>query len=393
VSESWKSAIAKVAASNEMAVERILKEYPYVVELAERLRETKLKVIGDLEAYVERAMKSVERNGGHAYLAKTKDEARKIVTDVVREAPAKEEGKRKGGKRTVVLAKSNVAYEIGLREGLIKQGFEAWETDLGEFLVQLRKGWPVHLVLPSLDLTREEAGRLVHGIDKNVNEDSSIEQIVAAVRGFLFEKYLAADVGITGANAVSADTGSVVLVENEGNIRMDTVMPRTHVVVTGVEKVVPTLRDALDEAIVQSAYAGLYPPTYINVTTGPSSTADIESHRVSPATGPRDFHLVFLDDGRIAASKDENVREALLCIKCGRCYFACPVYRELGREWVGTGSPYNGPTGVVWNYITNGDPWPAFLCAHSGGCKEACPMKIDLPTIIRYVKSAGEKKL
>ncbi|MGC8569555.1 MAG: LUD domain-containing protein [Nitrososphaeria archaeon] len=394
MSENWKSAIAKVVTSNELAVEKILNEYPYVVELAERLRETKLRVIDDLQAYVDKAVKGVERSGGHAYMAKTKDDAKKIVTDIVREAPTREEGKRGSEKKkTVVLAKSNVAYEIGLRDHLIKEGFEAWETDLGEFLVQLRKGWPVHLVLPSVDLTREEAGKLVHGIDKSVNEDSSIEQIVAAVRGFLFEKYLAADVGITGANAVSADTGSVVLVENEGNIRMDTIMPRTHVVVTGVEKVVPTLRDAMDEAIVQSAYAGLYPPTYVNVTTGPSSTADIESHRVSPATGPKEFHVVFIDDGRIAASKDENLKEALLCIKCGRCYFACPVYRELGRDWVGTGSPYNGPTGVVWNYLTNGDPWPAFLCTHSGGCKEVCPMKIDLPAIIRYVKSVGEKRL
>ncbi|MGC8614352.1 MAG: LUD domain-containing protein [Thermoprotei archaeon] len=386
--ENWRHVITKVVESNQLAVERILRDYPYVRELASSLRESKLKVIDELESYVDKTTKSIERNGGHAYTASTGEEARKIVAEIVRGTPAEE-----GKKRTVVMAKSNVAYEIGLRDYLVEQGFEVWETDLGEFLVQLRKGWPAHVVLPSIDLTREEAGKLVHGVSKNVNEKSSIEEIVAGVREFLFKKYVSASVGITGANAISADTGSVVLVENEGNIRMDTVMPRTHVVVTGIDKIVPTLSDAINEAMVQSAYAGLYPPTYINVTTGPSSTADIESHRVSPATGPKELHVILIDNGRMKASRDPVLKEGLLCIKCGRCYFACPVYRELGKAWIGTRSPYNGPTGVIWNYITNDDPWPSYLCTHSGGCKEVCPMKIDLPAIIRYVKYLGERSL
>ncbi len=167
---------------------------------------------------------------------------------------------------------------------------------------------------------------------------------------------------------------------------MVTVKPQVHIAITGVDKVVPTLPDALDEALVQAAYAGLYPPTYINVTAGPSSTADIEHKRVSPATGPKEFHLVLVDNGRFKASRDPELREALLCIRCGRCYFSCPTYRLLGRDWVGTKSPYNGPMGVMWNYITNGDPWPAFYCTHSGGCKQVCPMKINIPQVISHIR-------
>ncbi|MEM0120446.1 MAG: LUD domain-containing protein, partial [Thermoprotei archaeon] len=171
----------------------------------------------------------------------------------------------------------------------------------------------------------------------------------------------------------------------------DTVLPPKHIAIAGIDTIVPTLRDALDEAMVQAAYAGLYPPTYMNVTSGPSSTADIELTRVSPATGPREFHLVLVDNGRLEASKNPDIKEALLCIRCGRCYFSCPTYRVLGREWVSTKSPYNGPMGVMWNYITNGDPLPAVYCTHSGGCREVCPMKINIPEVIRRIKREAVK--
>ncbi|BAB59734.1 iron-sulfur protein [Thermoplasma volcanium GSS1] len=378
---NWSQIISLVSAGNYMEVEKILQDYPYIVDMADHLREQKLKVIANLDTYVKRTMDSVEKLGGHAYLAKDKDEARKIIGDLV------------GEKKTVVFSKTNVAYEIGLREFLQERNNEVWETDLGEYLVQISRGWPTHIVAPALDMTREEAAKAVKKIDPSINENSKIEDIVAAVRKFLMSKYVKADVGITGANAVAADSGSVALVENEGNIRIDTVMPPMHIAVTGIDKIVPTMRDALDEVMVQAAYAGIFPPTYINVTSGPSSTADIELRRVSPATGPKDFHLVLIDNGRLEASKNEDLKEALLCIKCGRCYFSCPIYRTLGKEWISTKSPYNGPTGVMWNYITNKDPWPASYCVHSGGCKEVCPMKINIPEVIKYIKFIGSKQV
>ena len=378
---NWVEMISMVSAGNYNEVESILREYPYIVELADHLREQKMKVIENLGTYVDITMRNVEKLGGHAYLAKNKDDARKIAGEIV------------GENKTVVFSKTNAAYEVGLREYLESRHNEVWETDLGEYLVQISKGWPTHIVAPALDMTREDAAKAVRKIDPSINENSKVEDIVAAVRKFLMTKYVKADVGITGANAVAADSGAIALVENEGNIRIDTVMPQVHISITGIDKIVPTLRDAMDEVMVQAAYAGIYPPTYINVTAGPSSTADIELKRVSPATGPKDFHLILLDDGRMDASQNPDLKEALLCIKCGRCYFSCPIYRILGKDWVSTKSPYNGPTGVMWNYITNKDPWPASYCVHSGGCKEVCPMKINIPEVIKYIKYMGSKNL
>ena len=378
---SWQEVIGAVSSDNEAKVQNILRGYPYLVDIAKRLRESKMKVLDNLDKYVEKTIRSVENTGGRAYFAGSKEEARKIV------------GELTGENKNIVFSKTNVAYEIGLREYLQSKNNDVWETDLGEFLLEISNEWPVHIVVPALDMSKESAGRAVHKIDPSIDENSKVEDIVAAVRKFLMPKYIKADIGITGANAVAADTGSVVLVENEGNIRMDTVMPQTHIAVTGIDKIVPTMRDAMDEALVQSAYVGLFPPTYVNVTSGPSSTADIEEKRVSPATGPRSFSLVLLDDGRTEASRNPDLKEALLCIKCGRCYFACPIYRVLGKDWVSTRSPYNGPTGVMWNYITNKDPWPASYCVHSGGCKEVCPMEINIPEVIKNIKFIGSRML
>ena len=213
---NWEETIDPVIMDNARKVDEILEKFPYVKDLAERLRERKMKVIENLEFYVEQTIKNVEKLGGKAYLAKTKEEANRIIGEIV------------GSEKKVVLSKSNVAYETGLREFLQKQKNEVWETDLGEFLVQLQDGWPSHIVAPSIDLKSEEAGKLIHKINPKIGKESSVEDMVGAVREFLMDKYIHADFGITGANAVSADTGSVTLVENEGNIRMDTVLPSSH---------------------------------------------------------------------------------------------------------------------------------------------------------------------
>ncbi len=378
---SWLELITRISTNNYLEVERILKSHPYVRDAAKRLRERKMAVIENLDDYVKATMESVSRIGGHAYLAKDKQEAREIVSKIL------------GDKKLVVMSKTNAAYEVNLREFLISQGKEVWETDLGEFLVQITNGWPSHIIVPAVDMNRERAAKAIKAIDPGISENASIEELVAAVRRFLMSKYINADAGITGANAVAADTGAVILVENEGNIRMVTVKPQVHIALAGIDKIVPTLADAFDEAMVQAAYAGLYPPTYVNLTAGPSSTADIEHTRVSPATGPKEFHLVLIDDGRLEASKDPVLKEALLCIRCGRCYFSCPTYRLLGKDWISTKSPYNGPMGVMWNYITNDDPWPSFYCTHSGGCREVCPMGINIPDIISYIKGKGTKQV
>lgn len=379
MNDEWPRVLSRAGGDMVSKIDRILSEHPQIKGYAEKLARTKMEVIGHLDDYVAKTVESVEKSGGVPHVVKDKREAQEVVKKIC-------------GKEGVVLfAKSNVALELGLREALSAEGQEAWETDLGEFLVQAAEDRPAHIVAPALHMTREGVGRLLHEkLDPSVGPDSSYEDLVASVRRFLLKKYSVARVGITGANAVAASTGSVVLVENEGNIRMDTVAPSIHIAVTGVEKILPTLEDALYEAIVQSAYAGLYPPTYINVTSGPSTTADIELKRVSPATGPREFHLVLVDNGRIKAAGDPDLMDALLCVKCGRCYFACPVYGTLGSNWMDP--PYGGPVGAMWSAVVRDDTQPANLCTHSGGCKVVCPVQIDIPKVLEHVKWLDAQK-
>jgi L-lactate dehydrogenase complex protein LldG len=379
LSDQWKTALERTLQNNIPRVDRLLQDFPFLEGHAQKLREVKLKVLDNLDELIKTTCESVERSGGVPHLVKSREEAVSVVRSIC------------GTEGIVLFSKTNVALELGLRESLLADGHEVWETDLGEFLIQLAREHPSHIVQPALHLTKEMVGTLIHDkLDPSVSGESSYEELVACVRAFLFKKYIAAKVGITGANAVAADTGSVVLVENEGNIRMDTVMPAVHIAVTGVDKIVPTLDDAFLEAQVQSAYAGLYPPTYINVTSGPSSTADIESKKVTPATGPKEFHLVLADNGRLRARNDQDLREALVCVKCGRCYFSCPVFWTLGSDWVP--APYGGPMGAMWSAIVNDDTRPATLCTHSGGCKVVCPVKIDIPRVLEHVKWLNSKK-
>ena len=370
---NWSIAIERALENNIPKVDSILEKYPYLSTMADEIREAKLNVIGNLDSYVKMTMESIESTGGKAYLAKTVADAQEILKKIV------------GTGKKIVMAKSNVAHEIDTINTLESSGNSVSETDLGAYLIQLSRDESSHIVFPSLHMTREEIGRMLHKeLGLQLSETSTTEEIVAAVRQLLRKKYMEADIGISGANAISANTGSVVLVENEGNIRIDTVLPPVHIIITGIDKIVPTLNDAMKEAMVQSAYAGLYPPTYLNVTSGPSSTADIELRRVSPATGPKEVHVILLDNGRMEASLDESMKEALLCIKCGRCYFSCPVYRVLGKDW--GKQPYGGPTGAMWTAIVNRDYATAEYCTHSGGCREVCPMKINIPKVLEYIK-------
>ena len=368
-------AIKRAVEANVPRTMSILEKYPYVTELAKELRRAKEEVIRNLDYYVDKTIKSLEAIGARAYLARDGEEARSIISGIV------------GKGKVIVLGKTMVGAEIGLREYLTSIGNEVWETDLGEFLLQLTGDKPTHIVAPALHMTRERAAEVIkRKLGINVKADPS--EIAQAARRFLRDKFFRADFGITGANAVAADTGAVLLIENEGNIRFTTVSPPVHIMLTGIEKIVPTLHHAMMEVLVQSAYAGLYPPTYVNLVAGPSSTADVEQTRVSPSHGPREVHVILLDNGRSKAAKDELLWEALLCIRCGRCHFHCPVYRALDGSW--GESPYVGPMGVMWTAIVYGieKAGPhAMLCMHAGTCREACPMKINIPEIIQGIKA------
>lgn len=372
---SWEEAVGRAVSHIVPRTYAVLEKYPYIRELARRVREAREEVIKNLDHYIEQFKRSVEAVGGKFYLASTAAEAVETAVKIVGEG------------KLVVMSKNNVATETGLRKRLEEAGNEVWETDLGEFLVQLAGDEPSHILAPAVHMTRERAAEVMRARLGMAVEPDPVA-VAARAREFLREKFVKADVGITGANALAADAGAVVLVENEGNIRMTTVMPPVHIVYDGVEKIVPTLIDAVLAASVQAAYAGLYPPTYINITAGPSSTADVEMYRVSPAQGPREYHVVLVDNGRRAAARDETLWQALLCIRCGRCHLHCPVYRAVGPQF-GI-PPYTGPMGVMWTAVTRGinEAGPhALKCVHAGNCEAVCPMGIKIPEVIQAIKA------
>ena len=372
---SWDVAIERARSSIMPKTYDALARYGYLQDLRREVRRAKEEVVKNLDFYIEELWKSVERIGGRFYLAGDGKEAADIAAKIV------------GRGKVVVMGKNNVASETKLHKRLEGEGNEVWETDLGAFLVQLSGEEGSHIIAPAIHLTRERAAELLKE-KLGIAVPPDPVAIAQRVREFLREKFIKADVGITGANALAADTGAVVLVENEANIRLTSAFPPVHIVYDGVEKIVPTLIHALYVAAVQAAYAGLYPPTYINVSAGPSSTADIEKHRVSPAQGPKEYHVVLVDNGRRAAARDPALWEALLCIRCGRCHLHCPVYRALGRDF--GEPPYTGPMGVMWTAVTRGIEAAgphALKCVHAGNCKEVCPMDINMPQVIHEIKN------
>ncbi|MEM2913901.1 MAG: LUD domain-containing protein [Candidatus Bathyarchaeia archaeon] len=248
------------------AVDMSLSRLREHAEIAEYVRTTREKVLGNLEYYIDQTMKSITVIGGHAYFASNPEEAVEIINKIIGE-----------GKKIIVKSKSLVTDEISLRGHLAEKGHEVYETDLGELLIQISKEKPMHTVSPAIHISRERASQLLgQHIGLPISKEAKHEELVSYVREFLREKFVNADIGITGANVIAADTGSVFLVHNEGNISNVAALPPVLIIVASVDKIMPTFKDAILQLMVQSAYAGLYPPTYVNVISGVSSTADID---------------------------------------------------------------------------------------------------------------------
>ncbi len=376
VDESLQEGLRRASLNAQRKVMELLEKRPELKDLARMVKEAKQYTIDHIEDVIEQALRSLESVNANPYLARTLEEARSIIGGIV------------GSGKLVVMSKTMAGEEIGLREHLEALGNEVWETDLGQLLVQLEDGRPMHTIAPAVHMTREKAISLIRErLGEDLPLDASVEEAVHRVRLFLREKFTKADVGISGANALAADTGSIVLVENEGNIRLVTGLPPVHIAIVPVDKLMPTLQDAIRLALVQAAYAGLYPPTYLNIISGPSSTADIEIHRVYGAHGPRELHVILLDNGRIKASKHPVLREQLRCIRCGRCQFECPVWIHTANKW--GGPVYGGPMGINWTAITLDEEYAgglATLCLTCARCDEACPVEIPLSRLLRYLK-------
>lgn len=366
-------AIERATSAYRQNVSKALAKYPHTVALANEVRKIKERSVERFESLRKEAMDNIADNNGQAYFAKTADEARRIVGEIV------------GSKKAVVKAKSLTCEEIDLRQHLQELGNEVWETDLGELIVQLRDEAPMHILSPAIHVPKEDVAELFSKVmGKDVPPDIALE--VAAAREFLRQRYVGADIGISGANIISADTGSLFIIENEGNARLSTGLPPVHIAVVGIEKLVPTLAESFKVAEVTWRYAQYTVPSYVNMISGPSKTGDIEKTTTYGVHGPKEMHVVFLDNGRSEMARDPVLREALYCLRCGACMYECPVFALVGGKF---GYKYFIGYGAAWIAYIAGlarTAPVAYTCLRCGRCVERCPVKIDTGSIISRMR-------
>jgi L-lactate dehydrogenase complex protein LldG len=347
-----------------------LKRFPHTVKMAEEVRKIKEKSIKEMDNLARQACEVIEENKGKAYIARTVDEALDIINSLVGEG------------KLIVKGKSMTGEEIGLREYLEERGNEVYETDLGEFIIQKLGSRPMHILSPAIHVPREDVARLFSGI-MGREFSGDIGEMVAAAREFLRDKFFRADIGLSGANVVAAETGTLFLIENEGNVRLATGAPPVHIALVGMEKLVPTLGDAYKVAEVTWRYANYGVPSYVSMVSAPSKTGDIEKVTTYGVHGPRDFHVIFMDGGRTRLAGNPVLAQALYCLRCGGCLYECPVFAVTAGHF---GDKYFTGIGAVWAAMVSGDMEKAaslaYTCLTCGRCRERCPMKIDVPEMI-----------
>ncbi len=341
-----------------------LASLPDADAVRDRARLIRAHTLSRLDTYLEQFTANVENAGGHVYFAADANALNEIVNEIARTNNVK----------TVVKGKSMISEETELNHALEGQGIRVVETDLGEYIIQLAGETPSHIIAPVIHKTKEQIGELLHAkIDIPYTDDPA--QMTAAARAKLRDEFLNADMGISGVNFGVAETGTICLVENEGNGRLTTTAPRVHVALMGIERIVPNLDDlsVMLQVLARSA-TGQKITVYTNLLTG--------ARRDGEGDGPDELHIILLDNGRSRVLGTE-VAEILYCIRCGACLNACPVYREIGGH--AYGSVYAGPVGAVLTPALGGIaqwsdlPQASSLC---GACREVCPVRIDIPRML-----------
>ena len=335
----------------------------------EQARGIKEHTIAHLDYYLAMLERNVHAAGGHVHFAGDARQANSIVSEIARQH----------GVKTVTKSKSMVSEELGLNHVLEAQGIDVFETDLGEYIIQLAEETPSHLVAPALHKTRGQVAQLF-AEQLGVPYSEDIEEMARVARVALRQKFLEADMGISGANFLVAETGSLVIITNEGNGRLCTSAPRIHVGLTGMEKVIPSLQDlAVFLRLLPRSATGQRISSYVSMVTGPKRADDED--------GPEEFHLIIVDNGRSRLLRDPALRESLYCIRCGACLNVCPVYQRVGGHaygWV-----YPGPIGSI---VTPGLvgvaqakdlPNASTLC---GACRDACPVQINIPRMLLHLR-------
>jgi len=354
---------------------KALERFPHTTQLAQEVRRIKEESVAHRQELVQKATASLSENGAKVYPASDAAEARKIIGKIV------------GSSKVVMASKTLTGEEIRLGDYIRGLGNEFWETDIGAFIQQLRQEKPMHYVFPSLHVTKENVAKLLSDLlGKEIPADIPTE--VRVIREFLRNKYFKADVGMTGGNVLAAETGSILLMESEGNIRMVSNVPPVHIALVGIDKIVPTLSDALKVAEVTWRYAGFTIPLYVSLVSGPSGTADIENTLVHGSSGPLELHVILLDNGRSTLANDPILKEASYCIKCGGCLFECPIF-QLAAGYYGGSSYFGGVGSILSAYIADGFPKTAanaYSCLCCGRCTEVCPMTIDTTKLIKELR-------
>ena len=343
---------------------------PEFEALRENARDIKNHVLENLDLYLEAYEKKVVQSGGHVHWAQTAEDARNAILGICRGVNA----------RVVTKGKSMITEEIALNDFLEANGIVPVETDLGEYIIQLRGEHPSHIIAPAVHLNKEQVEedfRRVHDHLAPGRDLAEPEALLNEARGVLRARYFEADVGITGANFLVAETGTSIIVTNEGNGDLTQLLPRIHIVVASIEKIVPTLEDASQilRVLARSA-TGQDMSVYTTLSTGPRRAGDVD--------GPEEYHVILLDNGRSAMLGTE-FQDMLRCIRCGACMNHCPVYHAVGGHaygWV-----YPGPMGAVLTPSLIGVDKSGHLPNAStfcGRCESVCPMKIPLPKMMRH---------
>jgi len=340
--------------------------------MRDRARAARLKAVANLAAYLERFEAKLVANGAQVHWAQTPEEANAIIVDIARRTTS----------RVAVKSKSMVSEETHLNDALERDGVEVVETDLGEYIVQLRRDRPSHIIAPIVHLTRQDIGRVMsERLSVPYTEDT--RELAAIARTRLRREFLRADMGISGANFGVVETGTICLVTNEGNGRMVTTMPRVHVALMGIEKLVETM-DELDSClkVLARSATGQKITVYTTLVRAPRDRGDCD--------GPEELHVVLLDNGRSRLLASESA-EILACIRCGACLNACPVYRTIGGH--AYGDTYPGPVGAIVTPGLRGlHPWGELAHASSlcGACREVCPVRLDIPRMLLAVRDEAK---
>lgn len=355
---------------------RMVERYP---NLSTAVRKVKEYSISHLDELVDQAVASLQAKGFKVYIAKTGEEAVNYVTSVIT-----------GG--TLVKSKTNVGKEIGLVEALQQRGVKVIETDLGDRIVQLDNSKATHPMVPAIHVPID---RIAEIFSRESGEalPSVHEDLVAAARKGLREHLLAAEFGLSGANSIAADTGSIFVMENEGNIRAVTSLPPVHVIVAGIDKIVPTLADAMTVVRGASVFGvGQDVGTYASIISGPSRSFDIEGEEIIGVHGPREVHIVLIDNGRRQAI-DDGFGESLYCTNCGSCLNFCPIYGQIGDQF---GYKYIGGRGVTFTAyhgsLEKAQKAGLSLCLNCKTCTSVCTSQIDTPGMIVRLRARAVKE-